>query len=179
MSGRIKGANSDYRYAQTADGQGGIEAVQGEDAYLQIFLCPVAQPSRVEENSGNYCEGTAAQCPASAPGHALLHLHEKTGVSLVADNGNRLVVDQEGQIRLLAPQAIRLQVGQVELIVREQAIELTGLGSGQVIVNGSLQVNGELRVSGDLTVGGTITGDGALTEAHKQLLEQLAGGGGG
>ena len=179
MFGRIKGANSDYKWVKPAtETDSPIQEERGDELYLQVFVCPDGQPSRVEKNEGQYCQGTDATCPSKAKGHALVHLNKKDGVSLVADNGNRLVVDQDGRIRLLAQKEVILEIGGNRLTIKADGIELSTAQSGQVTINGNLRVTGKLTVEGDLDVKGKITGNGALTDAYKAALDRLIQRGG-
>lgn len=163
-AGRIKGANSDYRYTPQ-----GLEKTEGEDAYLRIFICPLKQPARSEVNDGNYCQGDDVGCPspgADKSGHALVLLHEKDGVTLVTNGGNRLHVGQDGAIRLLAARTAVVSAGDVTIEVS---------ADGGIVLQGDTRMNGNLTIEGDLHVSGRIVGDGALSIEQEELLRKLAG----
>jgi hypothetical protein len=198
MPGRIKGANSDYKYVK--GGQLPIVEEKGNDLYLGVFLCPGEAPSRVEENDGpgTYCEGTTVSCPKKTPGHARIHLDKVKGASLETDNNNRVVVDQAGNILLgsvnetkvqnklsvtnasnqvllsVSGNELTIQIGKSKFVVSDAGIELHSADKkGSVTINGDLKVTGALNVTGDLAVSGKICGNGALTDYYKQILDKV------
>lgn len=161
MPGRVKGANSDYKNVN-----GAVKEVDAQEKashlFLEVFVCPGEQPSRVEPNNGTFCDGLTTTCPTKTPGHARLYLSREEGASLKTDKAG-IAADQAGAIRLDAATTFTVQVGGASIVV-------TGQG---ITVNGNLSVNGSLNVTGNLNVGGRITGNGALTDAYKQALDKL------
>lgn len=101
---RVNGVNSDYQLIN-----GTIQEVSSEPAelYMKIFICPYRQPNALEPLNGasRRCEGIDSLCPKGdkgdgALGHAMIQLHQGEGIKLITDKDNRLVLDQEGNIRL-------------------------------------------------------------------------------
>lgn len=86
---RVKGANSDYLF-KVDEGQ--IVADETADPlFLELFICPYNQPSRVDERDDEkvFCTGLDAACPAEgdSPGHARILLHQEHGIELRAGAG--------------------------------------------------------------------------------------------
>ena len=50
---RIKGANSDYTYTGTPEDAPIQENKQADPLFMELFLCPNDQPSRVEKHEGD------------------------------------------------------------------------------------------------------------------------------
>ncbi|EKU99372.1 hypothetical protein Lepto7375DRAFT_1399 [Leptolyngbya sp. PCC 7375] len=183
---RIKGANSDYKFdVNTGQIEGPKPAdnpVFDQPVYLKIFICPYDMPSRVEkpldEQEGNWCEGTDNQCPhaGDSPGHAVVSLHQDNGIRLETNNGNQLVVDQQNGIRL-RPDAktpltsldvrsnhIVLQRHKTRIEIAENGnIALSVPPQNQVTVNGNVTTNNNLVVDKNLTVGNHLTVNGHVT----------------
>jgi len=116
---------------------------------LKIFICPAREPSRSEKHENNqYCKGVDSQCTigdaSKKKGHALLELHEKNGVSIVADNGTCIDADQNGKISLSTSESIILNAGEVRLEIKNDSVTIT---SPTVTVNGNLEVTGEINKS--------------------------------
>jgi hypothetical protein len=176
---RIKGENSDYKYDRAT---ATIREVQPspEQLYLQLFVCPYDHPSPVEANAGadSCCHGTDHLCPQAtaaslATGHALVRLDQKTGISLVTDRRNQIVLDQSGKIQLCPSEDGRVEVqgplivqtqyrqNKVQLEVSDRGIRLQ-VGSASVIIDpaGNLDLSpsptGKVRIHGDLDIQGQI-----------------------
>jgi hypothetical protein len=192
---RIKGENSDYKYdLETAS----IQAVQPlpEQLYLQLYVCPYDHPSPVEAHQGleTCCRGTDHQCPEAqvdrlAVGHALVRLDQKTGISLVTDRRNQIVIDQSGKIQLCpadagqvevhGPMIVQTQYGQttVQLEVSDQGIRLQ-VGSATVSIDqsGNLDLTpsptGKVRIQGNVDIQGELNTQlsAALTQSITQSV---------
>jgi hypothetical protein len=188
---RIKGANSDYQFSTKSQQ---IVEVQPKPSpvYLQIFVCPYDMPSRIEPpQDGKWCEGTDSACPhqGQKSGHAMLRLHQKEGVSLIADRNSQLILDQEGSIHLspAAPGVIEAngtlvlrQPGSkdVSLKVSSQGFELQAADGAVIRLDrdGNLELSPApgktVNIKGDLSVQGQITGK--LADSVKQaLIEEI------
>lgn len=126
--GRVNGGNSDYIFkggaispqVEMAGGvpipAAGVAAVP--ELYLKIYICPHGKPSALEtETAAEQCKGLKATCPQAGAkkGHALVHLHQETGLELVTDN-SRIHLNQAGKIALEATQ-IELGKGAAKLTV--------------------------------------------------------------
>ena len=120
---RIKGANSDYKYSA-----GKVEKVepQPEKVYLKLFICPYDQPSSVEPNEGNCCNGIDRTCPnqGKKQGHALIQLHQEDGIQLVTDNNNQIVINQKGNIQLLPSPGGQAEVNGALLVKQQNQVLL-------------------------------------------------------
>lgn len=188
---RIKGANSDYKYSA-----GKVEKVepQPEKVYLKLFICPYDQPSSVEPNEGNCCNGIDRTCPnqGKKQGHALIQLHQEDGIQLVTDNNNQIVINQQGNIELIPSPGGQAEVNgalmvkqQNELLleISDQTISLQ-LGGAKISLTpagkieistpnqqGEVKINGNLTIQGNLTVTGKIVGDFDLSKANVSLSE--------
>lgn len=130
---RIKGANSDYKYS-LKDRKIIEVSPKPDPLYLKIFICPYDQPGSIDEREKeDCCQGSDSHCPSveqkkgKGEGHALVELHQKEGVKLIADHQTQLVLDQKGSINLSPSQ--------------QQGFE------GKVNVNGSLSVTGETSLN--------------------------------
>lgn len=188
---RIKGANSDYKYSA-----GKVEKVepQPEKVYLKLFICPYDQPSHVEPNEGNCCNGIDRTCPnqGKKQGHALIQLHQETGIQLVTDKDNQIVINQQGNIELIPSPGGQAEVNGA-LMVKQQdellleissqtislqlggaKISLTPAGKIEISTpnqQGEVKINGNLTIQGNLTVTGKIVGDFDLSKANVSLSE--------
>ncbi|GCL56560.1 hypothetical protein NIES3806_39220 [Microcystis aeruginosa NIES-3806] len=188
---RIKGANSDYKYSA-----GKVEKVepQPEKVYLKLFICPYDQPSSVEPNEGNCCNGIDRTCPnqGKKQGHALIQLHQEDGIQLVTDNNNQIVINQQGNIELIPSPGGQAEVNGA-LMVKQQdellleisnqtislqlggaKISLTPAGKIEISTpkqQGEVKINGNLTIQGNLTVTGKIIGDFDLSKANVSLSE--------
>jgi hypothetical protein len=196
---RIKGENSDYKYNPET---GTIQAVHPlpEQLYLQLYVCPYDHPSPVESHQGpeTCCHGTDHHCPEAggdrlAAGHALVRLDQKTGISLVTDRRNQIVLDQSGKIQLCPADAGQVEVhgplivhthsGQttVQLEVSDRGIRLQ-VGNATVAIDqaGNLDLTpsptGKVRIQGDVDIQGELNTQlsAALTQSITQsVLAQL------
>lgn len=188
---RIKGANSDYKYSA-----GKVEKVepQPEKVYLKLFICPYDQPSSVEPNEGNCCNGIDRTCPnqGKKQGHALIQLHQEDGIQLVTDNNNQIVINQKGNIQLLPSPGGQAEVNgallvkqqnqvlleisnqTISLQLGEAKISLTPKGDIEITTSkskGEVKIEGNLTINGNLTVTGKIVGDFDLSKAKVSLSE--------
>ena len=94
---RIKGANSDYQY-DAGDPQQPIKEDKSADPlYMEIFICPNDQPSKIEKHEGDkYCKGTDKHCPSpEKKGHAKVRLDQKEGIVLSVKDTDALKVSDE------------------------------------------------------------------------------------
>ncbi|HEY9734631.1 MAG TPA: hypothetical protein V6D06_00060 [Trichocoleus sp.] len=187
---RIKGENSDYRYSPA---QTSIEEVKPppDQLYLNLFLCPYDHPSRVEPHAEGTpcCLGTDHQCPEAqghhpAPGHALIRLDQKTGISLVSDHQNQINLSQDGTIQLCPPPTGQVEIhnalvllhpdGQTtHLEMTPQGLLIHGPGGSQIRLDthGNLELtpgSGTVKVNGNLSVTGQINAE--LSPAARQAL---------
>ncbi len=171
---RINGVNSDYKFKG-----GAIEEVKPapNPLELKLFICPTAQKNSIEAE-GTVCTGINTACPATPAaaknGHALLHLHQLTGLNLVTDNNNRLQLDQSGTILLQPPATGKVETrGKVEMknaagsktmiTVTNDSVIITAGGSRIELQNtGNIQIDlaaaKEVVVNGNLRVTGTVNG---------------------
>ena len=190
---RIKGANSDYEYSVANETVQAVDP-QPEKLYLKLFICPYDQPSSVEPNEGNCCNGIDRTCPnqGKKQGHALIQLHQEDGIQLVTDNNNQIVINQKGNIQLLPSPGGQAEVNgallvkqqnQVLLEISDQTISLQ-LGGAKISLTpagkieistpnqqGEVKINGNLTIQGNLTVTGKIIGDFDLSKANVSLSE--------
>jgi|SRR5919202_3874489 phage gp45-like len=196
--GRIKGANSDYKYFENK----GIiaEDPEASSAYLQIFICPYREPSRVEQHQGQgtWCEGRDETCPhrktveaPAAPGHALIYLHQEEGIKLVGDNGNQIAIDNKTGSIQLHPSAkgqaevsgtfvvkqkndnVLLEISDKEVLIQLGGAKIRISPTGDIELStpnqqGKVSINGNLTVQGDLKVTGKLD----LSDATKQSLTE-------
>lgn len=177
--GRINGENSDY---ELVDGQ-----IQQVDPFqtleLRLFICPYDQPNKLEPLNGasGRCTGIKSACPhvPEKNGHALVHLHQNEGVSLIADNNNELKVDQSGNIQLNPVAGGEVQIkGKLRLTIGSNTLLEVGDNNEVVLQSPSgaqvkLQQNGSIDVTpksgstinlnGDVAVTGNITASGTIT----------------
>lgn len=171
---RINGVNSDYKFKG-----GKIEEVKPPPSPLELklFICPTAQKNSIEAE-GTVCEGQNTNCPATPAllknGHAMMHLHQQTGLHLVTDNNNRLQLDQAGNILLQPGNAGKVETrGRIEIKNAAGNITLITVNADSVVItaggatidvknNGSIHLNpapaGEVVVNGKLRVTGTVNG---------------------
>jgi hypothetical protein len=167
---RINGVNSDYRFSN-----GAIKEVKPAPSPLELrlFICPSGQKNQLEAE-GTVCQGQNTTCPALATGHALLHLHQGTGISLVTDNNNRLQLDQSGNLLLQPSGTGKVETrGPVEmkdaagnatlLTVTANAVILTAGGARiELQNNGNIQITpaaaGKVTILGNLEVTGLVNG---------------------
>jgi len=171
---RINGVNSDYKFIG-----GKIEEVKPPPSPLELklFICPTAQKNSIEAE-GLVCEGQNTNCPATpAPlknGHAMMHLHQQTGLHLVTDNNNRLQLDQAGNILLQPSVAGKVETrGNVEMKNAAGNATLVSLQNNTVIItvagarvevkaDGSIELTPAagkaVKVTGNLVVTGTVNG---------------------
>lgn len=188
---RIKGANSDYQYSA-----GKVQKVepQPEKVYLKLFICPYDQPSSVEPNEGNCCNGIDRTCPnqGKKQGHALIQLHQETGIQLVTDKDNQIVINQQGNIQLIPSSGGKAEVNgalmvkqqnqvlleisnqTISLQLGEAKISLTPKGDIEITTSkskGEVKIEGNLTINGNLTVTGKIVGDFDLSKAKVSLSE--------
>ncbi|MEL6863840.1 MAG: hypothetical protein AAFP19_05445 [Bacteroidota bacterium] len=173
---RINGVNSDYRYDES---QQGVVEVQPRPSPLEmkLFICPYDQPSALEalDGASSACQGTNTQCPqpgATNDGHAMVRLHQNEGVSLVADDDNRIDVQQNGNIQInpanrvrvngpfevrqrggtsvwlnITDTQVRIESGSGAVVVLQSDgdIELRPASGRQVIVRGNMRVTGTIQ----------------------------------
>lgn len=189
---RIKGANSDYEYS--SEEKKVIEIKNPKELYLKIFICPYDQPSHVEPNEGNCCNGIDRTCPnqGKKQGHALIQLHQETGIQLVTDKDNQIVINQQGNIELIPSPGGQAEVNGA-LMVKQQnellleissqtislqlggaKISLTPAGNLEISTlkqQGEVKINGNLTIQGNLTVTGKIIGNFDLSKANVSLSE--------
>lgn len=187
---RIKGENSDYRYVPA---QSSIQTVEPppDQLYLNLFLCPYDHPSRVEPHTEEVpcCLGTDHQCPEApgthtAPGHALIRLDQKNGISLVTDHQNQINLSQDGTIQLCPPPTGQVEIhntlvlrhpdGQTtHLEITPQGLLIQGPGGSQIRLDahGNLELtpgSGTVKINGNLSVTGQLRAE--LSPATRQTL---------
>lgn len=157
---RIKGANSDYKYV--GDPQQPIAEDKTQDLYMELFICPNDQPSKIEQHEGeNYCQGTDQDCPSQEKkGHAKIRLDQTQGIILSVKNTEAVKVSD---------QKIVLQLGNTP---QDNTIEMTSeeisLQTKQAKI--SLKSNGDIELQGKVTFTGD-TADVILPEATKERLK--------
>lgn len=182
---RINGTNSDYHFIG-----GAIQEVKPKPSPLELklFICPTGQKNSLEAEGG-ICQGQNATCPAppaQRAGHAMVHLHQNTGLQLATDNNNRLQLDQSGNILLLPTSAGKVETrGQVEMknaagnatlitvtansvilsaggarieLQNNGNIQISPAAGRKVTITGNLDVTGKVTITGDLDVTGKVNG---------------------
>ena len=165
--GRINGENSDYKLV---DGQ-----IQPVDPFqtleLRLFICPYNQPNKLEplDDALGRCTGIVSVCPhvSQKNGHALIHLHQNEGISLVTDNNNQLRLDQNGNIQLNPAAGGEVQIkGKLKLTIGGNNLEvgynnevmLQSASGAQVILkqDGSIDItpksDSTINLKGDVAV---------------------------
>jgi hypothetical protein len=178
---RINGINSDFAMVG-----GKIDKVTPTPANLELklFLCPYEQNNALEAESG-VCNGLNSTCPNPGPktGHAIVHLSQNEGISLVTDGGTKLQLHQNsgpnaGTIAL-SPANAKVRInGALEIVSQGQTFTITpspaGItlqhtnGAGVVLkANGDIDLitknnTGNVNIQGNLIVSGTVTRQGEL-----------------
>ncbi len=188
---RTKGVNSDYLFND--DTQAIEEQVPfPKQLFMKIFLCPHNMPSHIEppvlrDDKKLRCEGEDATCPGGG-GHVLLSLHQSEGIklvagnqapgiSLIADDGARLDVKQDGTLRLAPSATGRVEVPgtlvvqradgiQVLLSISDHEIAVGVEGGAQVVLKQGGDIDLKTRnQTGTVTVYGNLVVTGELNAA--------------
>ncbi|NER02065.1 MAG: hypothetical protein F6K17_05160 [Okeania sp. SIO3C4] len=151
---RIKGANSDYKY-DAGDPQQPIKEDKSADPlYMEIFICPNDQPSKIEKHEGDsYCKGTDKDCPSpDKKGHAKVRLDQKEGIILSVKDTDALKVSDE-KISMFEPQNNKenSKENSQELTITKKtnSKEITiKFGKAEI----SLNSNGDIKLKGKLYI---------------------------
>jgi len=169
--GRINGVNSDYKFKN-----GAIEEIKPlpNPLEMKLFICPNNEKNSVEAES-EICNGISSTCPANPKsGHAMLHLHQQSGLQLLTDNNNKLQLDQNGNIILQPGGVGKVETrGNVEmknasgnataLAILNNTIVITVAGAKvEVKTDGSIELTPAagkaVKINGNLTITGTVNG---------------------
>ncbi|MEM1167566.1 MAG: hypothetical protein AAGJ08_00350 [Cyanobacteria bacterium P01_H01_bin.35] len=154
---RIKGANSDYKYVGNAE-EPIKEDKSADPLYMEIFICPNDQPSKIEQHEGeSYCQGTDKDCPSQEKtGHAKIRLDQEQGIILSVKDTEALQVT-DGEVGIFDK----------ALVIKRDRQNTSGLiiqfGEAQI----SLKDNGEIELQGKVS----ITGELVLPEAAQNRLK--------
>ncbi|MEL6940299.1 MAG: polymer-forming cytoskeletal protein [Cyanobacteria bacterium J06598_1] len=188
---RIKGANSDYTYIGVPETAPIKEDLNSDPLYLELFICPNNQPSRVEPHEGDrYCNGTDAGCPEKThAGHVKVRLEKDKGVVLSAKDVDALTVSDtavtsavplqvanalqvsNAEVKATAPlnvsKALTVTVGNppVTLKVSPDGISMQAPGGAEVTIDasGAIALAGNTIISGNMTVSGNVNISGNVT----------------
>ena len=169
--GRINGVNSDYKFKN-----GAIEEVRPAPTPLELklFICPNNQKNSIEAEAG-ICNGINTTCPGNPKtGHAMLHMHQQSGLQLVTDNNNKLQLDQGGTILLQPGSGGKVETrGNVEmknaagnataLTLQNNTVVITVAGARiEIKSDGNIELTPAagkaVKINGNLTVTGTVNG---------------------